>query len=511
MAYTDYAKQAFEETCDPKTAVKHGVKGGFPFWNAESTMFLYAPAFHFTSVKCCKRYRFDALDADGKVHSFETDDCCASLAPIWRDIPVGVVKLTVTAISPDGSDYATIGARTFFRSSPFTGIAPAARRSYLESALMGYRFAMNEPYVRHWLEYGTPDPGYDLNVYPSKMISSLIRAMINFARISPDDAGDAMKVAVNAADYLIGITPRGNVPLADLPQTYWLDYCPDPEKYGVLTPNWRAAEARVGTMMMFYCAEVGYAYLKLEAATGDGKYLTEALKIGEYFCKTVEPNGSWYLVRSTETGEPTVPNYIAPLEDVVPFLNELYKRTGNEKWKTLADNAVRYAEEKQLSVYNWEGQFEDTRPTANYMNLTHYGPISLAEYYVENYGDDPVYLEKAKELVRFAEDQFVIWGEPYPWEKNTPTYISDYDTSNWHTPCALEQYFWYVPIDASADFILRGFLVLYKAGCGDIYLAKAKVLADQLTVVQKENGLIPTHWFGTKRSARNFWYNCMFA
>ena len=80
----------------------------------------------------------------------------------------------------------------------------------------------------------------------------------------------------------------------------------------------------------------------------------------------------------------------------------------------------------------------------------------------------------------------------------------------WSTPCALEQYSWHVPIDASTARFIHVFLNMYKAGCGEIYLAKARALADQITRVQHEDGKIPTHWMNTKGAEDNFWYNCMF-
>ena len=75
---------------------------------------MYVPAFRFTGIRECERYRYDAVDEKGETHSFETDSCCALLTPIWRELPEGVVKLTVKAINPDGTDYALIGARVFF-------------------------------------------------------------------------------------------------------------------------------------------------------------------------------------------------------------------------------------------------------------------------------------------------------------------------------------------------------------------------------------------------------------
>ncbi|MBR6006296.1 MAG: hypothetical protein IK064_01570, partial [Clostridia bacterium] len=52
------SKQAFEECCSAETTVRYGVKRGRPFWNTESTQFMYVPAFHFTAVRGCFRYRY---------------------------------------------------------------------------------------------------------------------------------------------------------------------------------------------------------------------------------------------------------------------------------------------------------------------------------------------------------------------------------------------------------------------------------------------------------------------
>ncbi len=510
MTRKELAEQASKEYCSPETTVRYGIKRGRPFWNTESSQFMYVPAFHFTAVRGFSRYLYSAVDENGREHTFEADDCCALLTPIWAELPEGVVRLTVTALNPDGSKYAVVGARTFFRLAGFPESTPPAVRSYKESAAMAFRYAMSQKFIRHWLEHGTPDPSYDLNCYPTKMIAALVEAMISYAKICPGEASDAMKVAVSAADYLIGITPRGDVPLADLPPTYDLSFCPDPEKYGVISPNWHAAEAHMGTMMMIYPVRAGSIYLELGKITGDSKYLAEAIRIGEYYIDTAEQNGSWYLVRSTETGKPLTENYISPIDSVVPFLMQLYERTGEARWKDLCDRAVDYVFRTQLPSYNWEGQFEDSPLSTNYINLTHYAPTALAEYLARYRRDDPASLELAKELMRFVEDQFVVWKRPNPWRHAAPDEGEPYDTSIWHTPAGLEQYGWYVPIDASTASIAIGFLTLYDAGCGELYLAKAKALTDQLTRVQHGDGKIPTHWMNTPDAERNFWFNCMF-
>ena len=511
MNRKELAELAFKESCNIETSVPQGAKNGVPFWNIESRQFMYVPTFHFTEVRGCKKYRYDAVDENGKKHSFEAEDCCVSLAPIWAEIPEGVTRLTVTAINDDGTDYAVVGARVFFRLATFPEVTPPAKSKYMDSAIKAFEFTMKQGFIKHWLTDGTPDPYYDLYSYPSKFISSLVEAMLSYSRLCPEKKDEAMKVATISANWLIGITPRGDTPLADLPLTYYHDYCPDPEKYGVVTANWKAGSSHKDTMMMIYPAYVGDMYMDLSDATGDDTYRKEALKIADYYVNTIEENGSWYLVRSVETGEPTVNNFVSPIQSVIPFLMKVYDYTKNEKYKKTADRAVEYVIKTQLSEYNWEGQFEDILPSNKYYNLTQYGPVNLAIYYAKYYADNEKCLKTAVELMRFVEDQFVVWNRHSPWHPDNETsQEKGASVSKWHSPAALEQYSWYVPIDASIANVIMGFIALYDAGCGELYLAKAKVLADQLTIIQQENGRIPTHLMNTKDADDNFWYNCMF-
>ncbi len=506
------AEQAFAECCAPENIIHRGKSGTTPYWNVNATQFMYVPAFCFRGIPTCSKYRYDAVDETGVTHSFEADNSEADLSPIWAELPEGVVRLTVSALHPDGTVYAPVGARTFFKAASFPEKTPPAVSSYKACAQKAYEFAIKQPFVQYWLEHGIPDPAYDLNIYPSKIISSLIDAMITYGCNHPGARENALKIAAAAADWMMSITPRGDRPLADLPPTYYFDFCPDPDKYGIKTANYDQAVKYRGTLMMIYPASAGTAYLNLAAATKNEKYAAEALKIGQYYLDHVEDNGSWYLVRSEKTGEPTAPNYVAPAETVLPFLTALYEYTKDEKWKALCEGAVAYIEKNQLVPYDWEGQFEDIGISVRYENLSHYGPVGLAEYYLKFHRDEPEYVARAKELMRFAEDQFVVWNRISPWLYGVPGRIeSDGFRPEMHTPAALEQYRCYWPIDASLDHIAQGFLALYEAGCGDLYLAKAKVMADQITRVQYENGQIPTFWVDGPEFISNFWFNCMFA
>ena len=120
--------------------------------------------------------------------------------------------------------------------------------------------------------------------------------------------------------------------------------------------------------------------------------------------------------------------------------------------------------------------------------------------------DEPDTVDKVRELMRFIEDQFVVWGEFAPWSDH------HYDMNEkWISPSGLEQYHWYVPIDSSTADIMLDFLNVYKLTGDELALEKAKALGDSITRMQvEESGVFPTHWMWNdcKESLRNFWFNC---
>ena len=498
MIKEEFSKQAFKECCNAKLTPHHSIENNIPFWNAESFQFMYVPSFQFQSISGCKKYRFKAVDENGKTHTFDAEKPSALLTEIWSDLPEGVVELTVKTVNEDNSEGYLVGARTFFKLSPFCADLPEAKCSYKECAARAYDYIFNLDFIRHWLKNDVPDSNYILNVYPSKTHSSIINAMLKFAGVFPEKKEDALKIATKITDYLLKITPNDGA-LKGVPPTYELECCKNADLGAVVN-------SRVNTIMMLYPSYVGKSYLLLEEKTKDSKYLEAAKEIGEFYFNTVQPNGSWYLIIDDKTGKPLSANYCDPLTNIVPFLMTLYERTGEQKWKTLSENAISFVETNALFTFNWEGQFEDSGLSSNFSNLTHYCPSSLVMLYAKYYPNDENKMKTAETLTRYIEDQFVVWNRPAPWNKDSE------DTSFWPTPCALEQYNWYVPIDASAANVINTFTAMYKAGRGTLYLEKAKALTDTITRVQHKNGMIPTHWMDARTlNGHNFWINCMIA
>ena len=87
-------------------------------------------------------------------------------------------------------------------------------------------------------------------------------------------------------------------------------------------------------------------------------------------------------------------------------------------------------EKGPLTDWNWECQFEDVQPHPPYKALTKHQACSTAMFLLKRFPGDARRLAQARELLRFAEDQFVYWEKPCradgtgyragtPWPGNT--------------------------------------------------------------------------------------------
>lgn len=496
----NYAQQALLEYNSEATAAHPGGVNGRPFWNINSSQFTFAPSFQFPYIPFSEKYRFTATDKNGTAHTFDADTPTASLAPIWGEIPSGFVTLRVESVNKNGEATYLIGARTFYKSAPFPGreALPKRARSYREAALEAYRYIYNEELVQYWLIHGKPKPDYAHNAYPAKTISSIIGAMIKYAKLSPENSENALLLARRAADYLISISfPEGH-PLEGLPPTYSFEGLVA-EKVNEVAP---AAQGCLGTTMMIYPISAGIAYLALAKATNDKKYLDAALAIANYYKENRHPSGSWYLLLDCNTGKPLKENLCVEF-NFVNFFHSVYEVTQDECWKELEQGMYTFIVENCLKNYNWEGQFEDIPVSGNYRNLTHFTADRLTEYISKNFRGDTEKTEIARDMMRYVEDQFVVWGE-------YPVWAGDNDVIR-YTPAGLEQYLCYVPIDASSSVIGSAFVSMYKLTSDRLYLEKAMALADTITRMQDaETGQIPTFFIeeNCAYGRFNFWINC---
>lgn len=457
-----------------------------PFWNINSKRFINVPSFNFKHIDGAVLYQFQAFAENGHIYQFEASNPFADLSPIWKQLPIGLVSLKVEGIDVEGNiiDNNT-QERKFYRAAVFKSGYHEPIMSYRQSALLSLNYLFNLDHYQNWITTAQPDTSYDLYCYPAKIISAVIESMNLMAQHEPTEAQSAMLIAENAAKYLISISEPKGEPLEYFPPTY--------------TGNLRKAKTYKDQFMLIYPSRVALIYLDLFDKTRNKEYLNAAKKIADTYNKLQLPEGTWYL-KMYANGEKVNENYLIPIEIIILYdrLENQFKLSGyNQNRKRAFDWIL----ENPVKTWNWEAQFEDMEPTQNYKNLTKHQACSFVLYLLERIDIYPQYLELCKEITLFAEDQFVVWEQPLP--------NKELRTDQWITPCVLEQYEYYVPIDASAAKLIATFQKMYEVTKEVLYLAKAIELANTMTVAQdSKTGRYPTYWELNYRGQKPGWINC---
>ena len=468
-------------------AIRPGEPGKSPFWNGYAKRFIYVPSFDFNKVNNSVKYRYTVIsDVNCEHYSFDAKDPWTLLTPVWKKVPVGIVYLKVEGLDKDNNVIGLAGERMFYKAAAFNGPYNLPVTDYTSSVIRNMQSLMEQDHYRRWKTDSVPSEEYRLYCYPSKIVGSIIQAMCMYSRLSKKDSADAINMAQNAAKYLLSISLHSGSVLEFFPPTY-LDR---PNSTG-------AARERKDQLMMFYPAIVGSVYLDLYDVTGNNKYLEAAVKIAKTYVKTQLPEGSWPLMVWIESGEAVKKNLCVPT-DIINFLDRLVMDYGKTQFRENSEKAFNWIMENPVKTFNWEGQFEDMGYSKNYSNMERGKPLAFAVILLSRSEGKPGYTEMAEELIRFAEDQFIVWEQPLPRElfrtSLRPIPRKAYYTGKWFTPCALEQYDFYTPIDASSASAILAYKKAYEITGKELYLAKAISLADNQTVAQDiAGGIYPTY------------------
>lgn len=466
-----------EETAQP---VRPGIPGRQPFWNIHATKgFMYAPAFDFKAVAGATAYRFTlAPGAGGPALSFEGRTPWEALSPVWNHVPVGFTRLTVEGLD-QGKVVGLAGRRRFYRKAVFEGKGPAAVRGFSECGAFKLKHLYESSYVKHWLDHDGPDPRYAYYCYPSKMISAVIVGLARYGKLQPEARQKALAMASHAAEYLIRISE------------------PEGSAYPHFPPTYRGtaytAKGQNDVVMMNEPAGVAMAYLDLYDATGTRRYFEAAENIAKTYARTQRPDGTWPIKVRPATGAVVSANATIPI-GVVRLFRRLDQPYGSGAFGPNAKRAMDWIIANPVRTFNWEGQFEDVQPDEPYKDLSKGHACDIAAYMLDHADENPGYRPWALELLRYAEDQFVEWSRPNP----------DLKTRNWMTPCAMEQYVFMMPINASATDLILGWAAAYRRTGEDLFLLKARAMANAMTVSQLPDGELPTYWHHT----HDRWLNC---
>ena len=491
--------RAAEEYLHP---VHPGIKGEVPFWNPYSFKFIYAPAFDFEDIEGAVDYVYTAT-AGEKAYAFNSPEPRAALSPIWNELPVGSVSLSVQAIDADGNAVGEPQTRTFERDNPFEGPYDPAPRSYREAAIMAARFIHNSPVAQGWLGEGDkPSLRYELNCYPNKIWGGTIRIECFIANEIPELKEEALKVACTAVDALISHSQPADGPLPFFPPTY---YTRDGVEY--IWYIQRVIDRNRDYTMFADAVMAADALLDLYDTTGEKKYFDHALRIAETYRNLQAEDGSWPVKVNIHTGESITDARCMPTSilQLAQRLHDKYKVKGFDKMISKTED---WLWKNTISNFNFNGQFEDVNVAdkATYQNLTNCIAVDCVDYFLNKPRPSKKEIAACIEMARFAEDQFTRWHSPV--DEDAPA-----SGEGFSTPFVFEQYSFQCPIDASTVGVANAWMNIYENTGDHLALAKAKALVDSIVKIQDpECGCIPTS-FSQDASVdiSEHWVNCTYS
>jgi len=490
---TTYGIKAWKESGEP---IRPGKPGEAPFWNGHSKRFIFAPAFDFKKIDGAAKYKFELTsEKTSKSLSFEAEVPYAALSAVWPKVPVGFVNIKVTGLNAGDQEIGIAGEQRTWRAAPFNGPYHEPPEMPLdESATLALKNLLHKDYVNYWLDHQKPDPDYKLYRYPSKIHGALVIGAVTQARLTSgtEEAERSVKLARTIADYLLSIRfPKG---------TAW-EYAV-PTYHGIHIKNDKPQRSHMKTTVHLSTMSVdaGNAFLDLYDLTGDKKYFEAAKLIAETLKKNQDSKGTWVLFADYTTGKSVTILDAIPTAMINYFdrLRSQYKVEGLDE---ATKRALDYVMKNPVKTFAWNGQFEDVVPREFYVNHSREQACELAMYLYRNNGDKKL----AEELVRFAEDQFVIWEQPIP-KKPKKNQSKGFDSSTWITPSVQEQYVFWNPVGRAAGIMIDTYWEAYKATGDDLYKAKAKSIANSFPEMQKQHDG-DYYTFFTGDYPMNFWLN----
>ncbi|MBL9117029.1 MAG: hypothetical protein JNJ83_18625 [Verrucomicrobiaceae bacterium] len=490
----DLRQRAIEESATP-------VREGAPFWNQRAVQFQFAPSFDFKAVPEAQAYRFSIQPVKGEAVTFTADKPTASLAPIWKRLSIGKATLTIRGLDANGREIGEPMTHSFHRASVIPKSYSAPAMPWRESARTALDTLVHSPDLKCWFTTGVPDEQFHLYRYPSKIIGAAADALAIYATQSPApaDAADALEAGRRAADYLLAMCFSADSAWAYHPPTYHPSKFADRMKGHMNPANY-----------MTNCgAEGGGYFLDVYAATKDSKYLDAAKRIAETYAMQQREDGSWLLFVTPSDGKAVADNVLIPTL-VIEFLERLALVTKNHRFDEVRDNAIAWMMKNPVRTWNWQGQFEDVQPQPPYENLTKHEAGDFAIHLLETSPNDAAKRQLALDLIRFAEDQFVMWSQP---PTDSPNKQNDDGnaasrTKRWMLPCVLEQYRCWAPVCASSAKLIRMYLAAYRATNDLLHLEKAKALASTLTHTQSTPKAPGRYQTWVMQNPPTMWFNC---
>ncbi|MGH2559475.1 MAG: hypothetical protein ACRDJH_10455 [Thermomicrobiales bacterium] len=322
--------------------------------------------------------------------------------------------------------------------------------------------------------------------FPALSYPSIIGLFVTGAASDDVRAAELLTRSRQLADFLIDHPAMTAGPLSGAPRSTM-----NQERAGGLFEEDRITLVRLGW--------TGRAMLPLAEATGDPRYAAYAERLGQILLDTQQPDGSWpYRVRLSD-GTVLEP-YTAAAVMALLLLERLAADDPDGPHAAALERGLVWTLANPVRTGLWQQMYEDVPSLEPYANLEQWAALETAMLLLRRQAPDAGDLARA--LVRYVEDQFVVFGDD-------PIFSTPYLP---FTPAVLEQYRCYWPMDFHTANYARAALALYQA-TGEIdWARKAIAAANTIVRCQGPDGrlstLVPDRRLGVTPPFSD-WFNCM--
>ena len=404
------------------------------------------------------------------------------VAPVWDRVAVGPCALRIQALDAAGRCIGVSREIVFKRGSEFAaggGAATdgsgepdtAAERDAIRACvdrIAGYLVSVRSPNayrpalpVHLWHSSMNDFGAVSGSSYPSQFEVGVEGWLLYHdwdraggLAVGPDDA---LREALRMIDWTLEQRTPAAWAYGRLPAT-------------TLTRGAIGGHAEGGAISLPGVATIARTYLWAYERTGDDTYLDAALVAGEALERSQRSDGSWPWRVQAESGEPDPQaDYTSQTVEMVRLFRMLDAVYPRAPWRDAARRGLQWLLANPLATMRWEGYYvDDFADRRRYISVSHLDAVWTARFLVAHRDEDPSYERLARDVCRWVENHFVLFGRELHWGNRSVVATEPV------TPAVIEKPFYQRTVTGHAANWCGLLLDLHAASGDPEYLAKAR-------------------------------------
>lgn len=404
------------------------------------------------------------------------------VAPVWERVAVGPCALRIQALDAAGRCMGVSRESVFKRGCEFVADDGSDRDGAAEPDAAAEREAIRacvDRIARYLVSVRSP------NAHRPALPVHLWHSSINdFGAVSGSSYPSQFEVGVEGWllyhdwDRAGGLTVGPDEALREaLRMIDWTleQRTPDAWAYGrlpatTLTRGTIGGHAEGGAISLPGVATIARTYLWAYERTGDDAYLDAAVVAGAALERSQRSDGSWPWRVQAESGEPDPrADYTSQTIEMVRLFRMLDAVYPRASWRDAARRGLQWLLANPLATMRWEGYYvDDFADRRRYISVSHLDAVWTARFLIEHRDEDPSYERLARDLCRWVENHFVLFGRELHWGNRSVVATEPV------TPAVIEKPFYQRTVTGHAANWCGLLLDLHAASGEQEYLAKAR-------------------------------------